>query len=212
MLNVEFCLRQFVLFLFVILLSGCAASNSYLRIRYSPTYLKIKIDQIAILPFSQKYLSTEEKEEIDEILSKSITSMGEFKFSVTSCRQTDSLLNKINMTRKSEDFWDDFVKNGIINKEFLSDIKDTLNIKYLLKGEILKKHTQDNVYKKIIGYTEVDVKFVLFSTTSQNLVWEVNIAGKKHSPNTIFYPLPSTMEALEIALDRFMHEFPLFVL
>ncbi len=212
MFSLRFCIRQIIILLILLVISGCAASNSYSRIRYSPNFIKVKIDQIAIMPFSNKYLKEEEKEEIDDILNKSISSLGIFKYSVTPSNATDSVLKENNLIIRSENFWEDFLKNGLVDKDFLGDVNSTLNSKYLLKGEILRRHTQDNVYRKIIGYTEVDVKFVLFSTVSKDVVWEVNITGKKNSPNTIFYPLPSTMDAVEIALDRFIHEFPLYVL
>ncbi|OGU55190.1 MAG: hypothetical protein A2V66_00540 [Ignavibacteria bacterium RBG_13_36_8] len=186
-----------------LLIYSCAPSELTINYLVDPKISNEKISTIALMPLIDNYLTDEERMDIDERFFDLL----ENNYRVLDTEQSIELLKQNDLLEDWKIFWNNYLTNQHIDKNLLLTIGKRIKIDAIVQGNVLDISKQLPVHRKIIGETSAKLKYSIFSTTSGKLLWEANSFSKQINAHTD-QATPMAMEALDIALDEIMDNFP----
>ena len=201
-------MRLNIILLFAIsaLLINCSITNQTIEINKSAEIDSLQYFYIALMPINEAYLSNDEIEDINDDLNSHFGNFfGYIKF--LNIEQFELFLKSNNLWDKTLVMWNDYVETGVINKEVLLDIRKETKINTILFGQVLSVQKTFGKHRAQIGESTAEVKFTIFSTITGNVIWEAVCSGTQGNAHSD-QPVPSTIEAVEVALDEIMHNLP----
>lgn len=179
-------LKYFIFFhvlLLVILNIGCASNKARVKAYQNPTLNSIKINSVGILPLRNSFtqrssLNTGEMIEINRLFQSEFIKLNSNTKVIDAATYLE-LLNKSNLVNKYDDLLRIYDNTGIPNTISLKEIGQETGVDAIIQGFVFNLLQNDGSYGRNRGETSLDIKYVMFSTTTGEVLWDAIYSGYK---------------------------------
>ena len=193
--------------IFVLFISGCAASNSTINNAYrNPEFDRMPAYKTMLMPLGYNDLSVKEANMVNSELEDY------FKYNlsfVKTVKTEDSkeFLKKKNLTDANSNFWEAYLNSGMIDKGFLKKIGTELNVNTVLYSQVTDVNKVFGIHRKVIGSTTAKLRYTIFSAVTGNLLWDLSVSATQENAFSD-QSVPPTIEAVEIAFSTVLKNLP----
>lgn len=170
------------MFTVVLFLIGC--SSTKVKTYNDPNLESTKLNSIALLPLRNSFVQQNASLSIGEILEVNKMFQQEFilknpGIKVLNSVESTEMLNEKSLVEDYDKLLSIYSNTGIPNTDILKDIGKSLGIDAIAQGFLVKVHQVDGQYGVVNAETTIVVKYVMFSTRTGNILWEVVANGSK---------------------------------
>ena len=199
-------------------LIGCTAMNtgeinSYVEVSFNPGSIK----QVAIFSIRDVNFESSESRQLNNriINSMSVQLNNRIINSITSknpeikITSPSASLRKINdsgLASEWNDFVEDYYNSGIVNKQILYKISNSLSVDAVLLGQLISVYQSDGNGWDTTGTTIVTVSYSILEVSTAMTIWEVTADGIVKREMDI--AAPPISEAIDMAIEKITQNVP----
>jgi len=198
--------------LIILLLYGCTANKATLKTYVNPTLNASRINSVAIFAlrnaFVQKNseLGTGEMIDINRMFQMEFAKKNPNTKLIDAVSSTD-ILNQNNLVNSYDTLLRVFENTGIPNTQILKKIGNKLATDAIMQGFVKEVFQRDGVYGGNRGETKIVVKYVMFSNTTGDVLWESSYEGYKGTSTTLA-KAPPISDVIEILKKKLPGSLP----
>jgi hypothetical protein len=195
-----------------LILSGCVARKASIKSYFNPSLNASKITSVAVFPMRNSFvqkdagLGTGDVIEINAMIQKAFVTKNPQTIMVDAVSSTD-LINKGSLVNSYDTLLRVYENTGLPNTMILNKIGEKLKIDAIIQGFVKDVFQQDGVYGRNGGETKITMKYVMFSTKTGDVLWEVTCQGYKRTATT-FGKAPAVFEVIEIIQKKILTAIP----
>jgi hypothetical protein len=195
-----------------LLLCGCVANKANVKTYVNPSLNSSKINSVAIFPLRNAFvqrdaeLSTGEMMDINRMFQMEFLNINPNTKLVDAISSTE-LLNKNSLVNAYDTLLRVYENTGIPNTQILNKIGTSLNIDAIFQGFVKEVTQRDGRYGGNRGETKVVIKYVMFSNTTGDVLWESIYDGYKGTGSTL-EKAPPISDVIEIIKKKLPSSLP----
>ena len=198
----------------VFLFYGCSIKRATVKSYISPTLNSVRINTTAILPlrnaFAQKdqSLLTGDLVQINSMIQREFHNRNP-KVILIDAITAKELLNKDSLVNSYDKLLNVYDNTGIPNTQILNQIGKHINADAIMQGfvqEVLQHDKERVGFQTIPSKTKIVVKYVMFSTITGDVLWEVNCEGSKQTNKRY---APPVFEVIDLIQKKILTALPI---
>ncbi len=185
-------------------LYGCSTSDGTVKTYISPSLNSSKITAVAVFPLRNSFvqqnisLGTGDMIEINKMFQMEFAKRNSKTGMLNSVSSTE-LLNKGNLVNSYDTLLNVYGNTGIPNTGILIRIGDYLKVNAIIQGFVME------VFQNNRNEAKITIKYVMFSTTTGDVLWEATCVGHRITPSVGDTALS---EAIEIIREKIISAMP----
>lgn len=187
-------------------LYGCSTSEGTVQTYINPSLNSSKITSVAIFPLRNSFvqqnisLGTGDMIEINKMFQMEFAKRNSKTEMVNSVSSTE-LLNKGNLVNSYDTLLTVYSNTGIPNTRILVRIGNTLKVNAIIQGFVME------VFQNNRNEARITIKYVMFSTTTGEILWEATCVGHRITP-TVQATGPIS-DVIEIIREKIISAMPI---
>jgi len=147
--------------------------------------------------------------EINKMFQKAFAEKNSKTTLINSASSTE-LLNQGSLVDSYGKLLTVYWETGILNTATLNKIGKYLKVNAIIQGFVVQIYQRNGVFYGLSGTpgeTKITVKYVMFSTNSGNVLWEVSADGYKGV--NAFQQAPPVSDVIELLMEKIISALPI---
>lgn len=188
------------------------AKKCTIKTYINPSINSAKIYTVSVLPlrnaFVQKEtdLGTGDMIEINKIFHTAFASKNPNTKIVDAITSVE-LLNKSRLVSSYDTLLRLYENTGMPNTQILAELGKSLHSDAIVQGFVREIFQRDGVYGGNRGETRITIKYVMFSVSNGDIIWEATCVGYKGTSTTL-KPAPPVSDVIEIIKKKIVSAMP----
>jgi hypothetical protein len=172
------------LFLIISIAIMCGCSSSKIKTYSDPNLSISNINSIAILPLRNSFTATNTSLSTSDIIELNKMFQQEFMqknptLKILNSVESSDILNEMDLVEEYDKLLQVYGSTGIPNTKILQNIGEKLKIDAITQGFLTKVVQNDGSYGRVNAETTIKAKYVMFSTKTGAVLWEIIVDGSK---------------------------------